>query len=384
MIFLFIELIGIYVYILKDNYLLMFFLLHLSLAVIALFISIKGSKGVDKLGLIIVSASYVLIVFARPGLGVDETTYRVAYETYLSNPNMVEFEYSFKTLFYFFKIAEVTPEVFNNTMCCLYIMLMTILVLFTVQSSFKTLCLLIFLFSAVSLDFIFNAYRQGFAFIFVFASLIFYKGNKRLLSALFIIIAIGFHWSSIFIPMLMFCFRIFSKNRVKQILSIVILLTTVGFIVPLGILSTLNKVLTTIPFKNIYIEKISFYLTTSESSIYALNLFGRLPLLVNTLLLLVICRLFLKYIDYFWIKLVTAVGIYCFIFMEMSFSFRNYYWLLPFFPFVICNGLTNYRNLNGTNNVQYIMFIISGHIMLSLLTYYTSPLIPLLFLGSNS
>ncbi|MBO2933393.1 EpsG family protein, partial [Enterobacter sichuanensis] len=194
-------------YILKDNYLLMFFLLHLSLAVIALFISIKGSKGVDKLGLIIVSASYVLIVFARPGLGVDETTYRVAYETYLSNPNMVEFEYSFKTLFYFFKIAEVTPEVFNNTMCCLYIMLMTILVLFTVQSSFKTLCLLIFLFSAVSLDFIFNAYRQGFAFIFVFASLIFYKGNKRLLSALFIIIAIGFHWSSIFIPMLMFCFR---------------------------------------------------------------------------------------------------------------------------------------------------------------------------------
>lgn len=372
-------------YILKDHYLFLFFLLHIALAAIAFFISSKGSKGLDRIGVWLIALSYVLIVFTRQGLGVDETTYRAAYIAYLSDPSLVEFEYSFKFLFYCLKELAVSPDNFNNLICCLYIFLVLVLVQKTVESPLKTLCILLFLFSSVSLDFIFNAYRQGFAFVFVYASLMAYRSGKKKFSLLYMVIAVGFHWSSILIPLLLLSFRLVPKRAVKIVLMVVIILTFMGFLFPLGILPTLNKILSFIPYKNYYLDKISFYLTTSESSIYGLNFFGRLPLLLNTLVIIFIGRYSYRYVDFIWVKLIAATGLYCVIFMEMSFSFRNYYWLLPLLPFVICNALTNFRKLDGQRYdlyVQYIGLVVLSHIAISFLTYYTSPLIPLVFLDS--
>lgn len=368
-------------YILQDNNILLFFILHLVLAFFVFMISCRGSNGVDRFGVWVVALSYVLIVFTRQGLGVDETTYRDAYDIYLTNPSAVEFEYAFKFLFYCFKMFSIAPENFNNLICCIYILLITLVILFSVHSPYKSLCLLLFLFSSVSLDFIFNAYRQGFAFIFLFSSLLAYQAGKKKSSLVFMGIAIGFHWSSILIPLLLLSFRLIPKKKVSIILIGMTFLTLLGFVIPLGILPTLKMILSSIPFKNYYFDKISFYLTTSESSIYDLNFFGRLPLLANTLLLLVVTWYFRKYIDYIWIKLVTAVGLYCLIFMEMSFSFRNYYWLLPLLPFIACNILTTYRDLGKKDSAQYVAMILLGHIFLSFVTYYTSPLIPFVFMS---
>lgn len=368
-------------YILKDHTLFLFFILHLALLFLVCFISCRTSKGVDRVGVLTIALSYILIVFTRQGLGVDETTYRIAYESYLADPDSVEFEYSFKFLMYCFQKLAIAPEIFNNLIGCLYILFISLLVLYAVKSPYRSLCILFFLFSAVSFDFIFNAYRQGFAFIFVLASLLAYNSKRISAALIFIIIAVGFHWSSLIIPLLLLGFKLVPAKYVKSILTIVILMTVVGFIFPLGILPSLNKILNVIPLKNHYLDKIGFYLTTSESSIYDLNLFGRLPLLVSTLVILVFCRCCYKNIDFIWVKLITVVGLYCLIFMEMSFSFRNYYWLLPLFPFVMCNALTNYRNSNGTNSKQYVIIVAIGYFLLSILTYYTSPLIPLVFLN---
>jgi len=242
-----------------------------------------------------------------------------------------------------------------------------------------SLCLLLFLFSSVSLDFIFNAYRQGFAFIFVFASLTSYRANRKMIAAILMIAAIGFHWSSLLIPILLMGFRLIPKSKYQLILTVILLFTAIGFVNPLGILPILKSILATIPFKNYYFDKVSFYLTTSESSLYDLNIFGRLPLMVNTLLLLGCCRIFYKYINQYLYRLCVVIGLYCLIFMEMSFSFRNYYWLLPLLSFILSDILINYRNSGKTNTIQFVGIILIGHLILSLLTYYTSPLIPLVF-----
>lgn len=368
-------------YILQDNLLFLFSLLHLALLFAVCFISCKGSKGMDRAGVCVIALLYILIVFTRQGLGVDEITYRAAYEAYLTDPYSVEFEYSFKLLLYIFQQLSVEPAFFNNFICVLYILLVSTLVMVTVSSPYKALCSLLFLFSFVSLDFIFNAYRQGFAFVFVFSSLSAFRSQRKILSALFMIIAAGFHWSSLLIPALLLSFSLVPKKRVKTLLSMVMVLTVLGFIWKLNILPLLNKLVGLIYSSNYYLDKIRFYLSTSESSIYDLNFFGRLPLLVSTLSVVIFCRCFYKYIDFFWIKLITAISLYCLIFMEMSFSFRNYYWLLPIFPFIICNALENYEKL-GKNVRPYVIFVACWHVFISIVAYYTSPLIPLVFFSA--
>ncbi|HAW7149579.1 TPA: hypothetical protein JLB60_000307 [Escherichia coli] len=369
-------------YLLKDNNLLLFFFLHIALVFMTFFISYRGSKGTDRVGVLIIALTYLLIVFTRQGLGVDESTYREAYRLYLIDTSSMEFEYSFNFLFYCLKILSVSPENFNNFICSIYVLFVTLLVLKVVDSPYKTLCVLLFLFSSVSLDFIFNAYRQGIAFVFVFSSLLAYYQGRKKIAAFFIFVAIGFHWSSIIIPSLLLMFRFIPKRTIKIILTGVIILTVIGFVVPLGILPTLKTIMASLIIKSQYIDKIIFYLTISDSSIYDLNFFGRLPLLTNALLLLIICRIFYRYVDFAFIQLITAVGLYCVIFMEMSFSFRNYYWLFPLLPFLVINVLTNYKKNAHDKTAQILVLILLCHILISFITYYSSPLIPLVFINT--
>ncbi|ENB8499132.1 EpsG family protein [Escherichia albertii] len=369
-------------YILKDNNLLLFFFLHIALVFMTFFISYRGSKGIDRVGVLIIALTYLLIVFTRQGLGVDESTYREAYRLYLIDTSSTEFEYSFNFLFYCLKILSISPDNFNNFICTLYVLFVSLLVLKVVDAPYKTLCILLFLFSSVSLDFIFNAYRQGIAFVFVFSSLLAYYQERKKIAMFFMVIAIGFHWSSIIIPLLLLIFRFIPKRTIKIILTGVIILTVIGFIIPLGILPTLKTIITSLIIKSQYLDKIIFYLTTSESSIYELNFFGRLPLLTNALLSLIICRIFYRYADFSFVQLITAVGLYCVVFMEMSFSFRNYYWLFPLFPFLIVNVLSNYKK-NGRHKIgQILVVILFCHVLISFITYYSSPLIPLIFINT--
>lgn len=366
-------------YIFSDVFMLLSFIVHFCFVVMAYFVCRNKSKELDVVLLLSVGLFYVFLVLSRNGFGVDESTYRNAYESYIASFDSFEFEYSFRFIYYILFCFDVSPNDFNNVICFLYIFFACFVIMKTVQSPYRSLCFLFFMFSSVSLDFIFNAYRQGFSFLSMFLSISLFERNKKSQSLLWLIVAIGFHWSVVIVLMSFVVAKFLPRKDFRWWLSILMLITVVAFTTPIGILAIISDWFTQFSFGSFYADKVQVYLLVEKFTIYDLNFFGRLPFAINALVLLIFVMVFSRCIAPFWVVFVILLNLYCVLFLEMSYGYRNYYWVTPFFAFLTVFVLEYYERRNLRINMV-TGFFCCVHILITLTTYYTSPIIKLVFI----
>ncbi|EQA1694345.1 EpsG family protein, partial [Enterobacter hormaechei] len=229
----------------------------------------------------------------------------------------------------------------------------------------------------ITLDFIFNAYRQGLAFLFVALSLSYFSKNRKKISLLMFIIGLGFHWSSIIVAMAVLARRFISLRLAIRLNVIILVLTLVAAIVPLKIIPFISSVLLLGSFGSPYVLKITHYLDSPIAYFYDLNMLGRMPLIMTVIATLTYIYIYRRVIPVFYYKLVIILMLYCLLFLEMSYSFRNYYWVLPVLPLIMANTPAF---LKGNNEKKSALFLaLLFHIILSITGYYTSGIMPMIF-----
>lgn len=274
-------------------------------------------------------------------------------------------------------MANVGPEYFNSAISTLFIIFSTMMIVKCVEKPYRTIGLIFFLFFSITLDFIFNAYRQGLAFLFVALSLHYYSTNRKRMSLLMFIIGLGFHWSSIIIAFAVFLCRFISVRLAMRLNIFVIFLTLVAAIVPLKIIPLISKILLIGSFGSPYVLKITHYLDSPIAYFYDLNMLGRMPLIISVIAVLSYVYIYRKIIPDFYYKLIIILMVYCLVFLEMSYSFRNYYWVLPLIPLIMANTPSFLQSDSAKKSALFIALLF--HITLSITGYYTSGIIPMIF-----
>lgn len=368
-------------YIAYDVVLLLIFFVHCAIAASAYYVCTNKLKYSDYILSIFIVLFFILLVFTRGGLGSDEPTYRNAYIEFLTSTDNIEFEFAYKWLMYIFYSIDIDASSFNNAVCFLYLILTWIVSLVLIRSPYRSLFIMFFLFSSVSLDFLFNVYRQGFATLFVLLTLGLYERNRKLLAVIMSIIAIGFHWTTLVFFIICISSKILKKKSSTYLISIVVTLTILAFIYPLGVLSVLSNILLLLPFESLYIEKINFYLNSGVSTLYDLNVVGRSYIAINTIAALFFIRIYYNNISPYLINLILFLSIYCLLFIEISYSFRNYYWVFSLFPYIVIFALSNIEQ-KDCDITPHVLVFCFAHIIMSIVTFYTSPVIPQVFLVS--
>lgn len=363
-------------YLFSNSLIILFSLLHIVVVFIGMAVAYTNSKRFDSVGVIVVGLLYVVLNYSRTGLGVDEPVYLEAYKDFISS-GVLHFEYSFNSIYYLLSLANVQPEYFNTTISNLFILFSIVMITRCVEKPYQTIGLVFFLFFSITLDFIFNAYRQGLAFLFVALSLSYFSKNRKKISLLMFIIGLGFHWSSIIVAMAVLARRFISLRLAIRLNVIILVLTLVAAIVPLKIIPFISSVLLLGSFGSPYVLKITHYLDSPIAYFYDLNMLGRMPLIMTVIATLTYIYIYRRVIPVFYYKLVIILMLYCLLFLEMSYSFRNYYWVLPVLPLIMANTPAF---LKGNNEKKSALFLaLLFHIILSITGYYTSGIMPMIF-----
>ncbi|STQ68672.1 Uncharacterised protein [Hafnia alvei] len=173
-------------YLLSNSTISFFFLLHLILLAIGFIIAYAQAKKIDILGVFFVACVYCFLNFSRTGFGVDEPVYLGAYKDYLRDGTLY-FEYSFNFLYFLFSKIGITSELFNYVFSTVFILISGITIVYCTSRPYQTLAFVFFLFFSITLDFVFNAYRQGMAFLFVMLFLHYYNKEMRKKAILFLL-----------------------------------------------------------------------------------------------------------------------------------------------------------------------------------------------------
>jgi hypothetical protein len=352
------------------------FLIHLTLLLFSISIVVANFKSADKFFVIIIATFYLLFNYSRSGYGVDEPTYLETYIDYL-HTNTFYFEYCFNIMYEVFGFLGVTAENFNKIYSSLFIILSLIIIQRNISSPYKSLCLLFFLFFATTLDFVFNAYRQGISFLFVLMALFSIQKDMKVKGTILLVIALGFHWSSIVVFLAVLLQRFLSKRIAIIINLLLILLTLVSFFIPLHIVPAMSFMLNHINNGSPYIVRAINYLNSPEASFYGLNFLGRLPLIASIMSLLIVMYFYKHAVSRFYYNYTMVMMAYCLIFLEMSYSFRNYYWILPLLPFLMVDIIKHSKcNQERYTNIMIMSLV---HIILSIAGYYTSGIIIMIY-----
>lgn len=370
-------------YILDDFVLLLMFIIQICFFVISYYVTTRNIRHADTVISFILFLFFTILVLARPGLGSDEPTYRDAYILYKDYPNSVDFELGYKFLMQVLLYFNVDAIDYNNTVSIIYLFLVFLFSVTMIPPPYRLLYLSLFLFSSLSLDFMFNVYRQGLSSIIVLFSIGFFLRKSRVVALVTAILATCFHWSAIiFYTVFVISFFLLCLNS-KKSYSLLIVLTFIAFMQPLGIVDALFSFIDAMSFESLYVEKIHFYLNSGVASFYELNIVGRTYVGLNIIFSLVWCRLFYNYIPPFFSSLSLLLAAYGLIFLEMSYSFRNYYWLLSLFPLLVIMSLSRMSSVPKAKN-KIIMLVCALAVMLSIPTFYTSTIIKQVFLSVGS
>lgn len=363
-------------YLFSNSLIVLFFLLHIVVIFVGMAIAYTNSKHCDNIGVLIVAIVYFALNLTRTGLGVDEPVYLEAYKDYIQQ-GILHFEYSFNAVYYLLSMANVGPEYFNITISTLFIIFSIMMIVKCVEKPYRTIGLVFFLFFSITLDFIFNAYRQGLAFLFVALSLHYYSSNRKRMSLLMFIIGLGFHWSSIVVAMAVVLCRFISVRLAVRLNVVVIFLTLVAAMIPLKIIPLISKILLLGSFGSPYVLKITHYLDSPIAYFYDLNLLGRMPLIISVIATLSYVYIYRNFIPEFFYKLIIILMVYCLLFLEMSYSFRNYYWVLPLMPLIMANTPCFVESSKAKKSVLFTALLF--HVILSITGYYTSGIMPMIF-----
>lgn len=191
------------------------------------------------------------------------------------------------------------------------------------------------------------------------------------------IIGLGFHWSSIVVAIAIFLCRFISIRLAMRLNIAIMFLTLVAALVPLKIIPLISKILFIGSFGSPYILKITRYLDSPIAYFYDLNMLGRMPLIISVIATLLYVYIYRNFIPEFLYKLIIVLMVYCLLFLEMSYSFRNYYWVLPLMPLIMANTPCFVQSNRAKRSVLFVAFLF--HVILSITGYYTSGIMPMIF-----
>lgn len=355
------------------------FSIHLALLLFSYLSIYLDNKNIDRIVFCLVIAFYGFLVLTRTGYGVDEPTYRLAYESYINSSFSHDFEYSFVALFYVFDFLGIGGGNFNNAIAITYLFLVFIIIANYIKSPYKSLALIFFLFSYISLDLIFNGYRQGLSFLILLFAIFSFNNRQFWLFLIFAFVSIGFHWSASLIVTFFLLSRINFQYGLKSIVTILIFVITVVFFVKPNFIATLVDLLSMFKIDDFVLRKLTFYLESDRGSLYELNFFGRLNNLIMPLSLLFLVRVFYRIFPVEMVRFVVFLNVYCIMFIEMAYSFRNFYWYLLLLPFFVCHILTTYR-VTGQDTRYISAIFCMVHIFTAVLTYYSVEIFSMVFI----
>ncbi|WP_390904870.1 EpsG family protein [Vibrio rarus] len=369
-------------FIFRNELLTLYFLVYICLLLLSLYANYKKSKIIDNTTFVLSVIIFILFIYSRDGYGVDEPTYLKAYVDYVSSPSNFRFDYSFRTLYWLLSVLDVSPTAFNEVIVLLMLAFVSCIVWIFTSSQSRSITLVLLLFSSTYLDLFFNAYRQAYALLFLLFSFSFLFRQKLALFFVLAVISFGFHWSVLVVYILYIISRLISLKWLKYILYTSIIFTLIALFRPLGIIGSIVYIVNFLP-SNLFgdnLNRILMYLQSTEYSFYSLNLFGRIPTIMPVMVALFFSAFFFESIKKSrWLPLIILLSVYCVLLLEMAFSFRNYYWLLPLFPF-LCADFINETEAKVKNTDVSKLIIVGGlHCSLTIISFFSSPLLPLMF-----
>lgn len=366
-------------YIFQTDITFLFFSAFLLLTIIILLTSFWNDKFLDFILSFLTLLIYLIFVISKNGLGVDEPVYLRDFESYISNGDIYSNNilYSLKFLYGLLSYMGIEGGSFNAMVNAVLGVLSFALVYLIVKGNNKAICLVVFIFSYVTIDMFFNAYKQAFSVIFLVASIYFYDNKKKALFLLAAFVAIGFHWSVIIIYFLFFVSKRFNWLASKSIILFCLCAIIVTFFIKIGIIDLIYKIFDSFPYEFMFKGKILAYLKADTgTTYYDLNYNGRLPLFITNLTSLLIMLLFYDKVKlYKNLPFINTLFIFSIFLIEMSYSFRNFYWVIPF-TFILMNFVLN---SSGKKRFRYYLYFSFIFLSLQLPMLFSSGLIPMLF-----
>lgn len=347
--------------------------MQLLFSIFILYVCGRNKKTMDRILTFSMLIFFILIDFYRNGYGVDEPSYYKTYIEFRQNAGSFPFDFSFYAIYYLLDFIGVPSDYFNKTITFIYLLILYGAVSKVTKENFRSLHFLLLSFSYVSLDFMFNAYRQGFSFLFLYIAINEYLNGRLVKGSLWAAISAGFHWSSIIVVLLYFCSKLIREKQSYYLILLLFPFVLISMFTPLGVLKYAEMLINILPVGDGFISHLNAYLDASnvaDSSMYSLNIFGRFPLaisVVGSLLFILLC--YDRFNDKRIIPLMALLLIYCLLFMEMAYSFRNYYWMLPFLALIMVNYCSVTNGRDRTKRIATILFI---HLIISIPTFYTS------------
>jgi len=358
-------------YILSNQATFLLFFVQMILMVIVFFTILNNKKASDVSVLGIITAIYIIFIWSRDNFGTDEFTYRYYYSQFLDNSDSFQFEFSFYYLFSILRFFGVSVNEFNNTVATAYVALAACTANYCAKGNSRSLILYFYLFSSVSLDFIFNIYRQGFSFLFACLFIYSVLNERKKLACVFIFIAIGFHWSSIIILIACVISKIV-KRKQKLLFCIILAISLLAFVVPLH-LADIFRLLSRMPLVSIdFLNHIGNYLSGEMgNNYYELSFNGRFTFIIFPVISIAgFCLYFYSKIDALLFNIIMILILYSLLFLEMSYSFRNYYWVMGLLPFILTSVAMGERKPLLNN----LIIVLGYHGIYSVITYYSFPI----------
>ena len=342
-------------------------------SVFAIYASGRNNKTLDNLLTFAILIFFIFIDYYRSGYGVDEPSYANTFIDFKKNVDSFPYDFSFYALYYFIDIIAIPNEYFNKTIGCIYLIILYLSILRVTDGNYRAIHFILIAFSYVSLDFIFNAYRQGFSFLFLYISIYEFFNKRYIKGGILATISAGFHWSSLIVVAMYFTSKFIKDKHAYYLILLTIPFIAVSMFFPLGILKYSGMLISFLPFGESFSTHLNAYLDISNvqsSSIYALNVFGRIPLASAVIGCLSFILIFYNKInDRRIIPLIALLSTYGLLFMEMAYSFRNFYWMLPFFSLVMINYC---HSATGNIREKRIAFVLLVQLVIAMPTFYTS------------
>ncbi|OBU45379.1 hypothetical protein AYY26_02980 [Photobacterium phosphoreum] len=355
-------------YILYDDISFFLFITLIIISILMYSMAPYINNKIDCFFVFIISIVFICLCFYKNGLGVDELSYLNAYKLY----EYRDFKWGlgFYLLYGALHFLGVNNEYFNVSMQICYLIVALLMVVIFVKKDIKSLCLLYVLFTYWAIDFEFNLYRQGFASLFILMAILSYKRSWKNCSYFLFIVAISFHWSSCLI-FIIFLLSIFSKQLpYKKILIFINIIIVLMFLHKFGIFEKIVYFISGLSFDSSFIKAVNDYYLLSKSkdmSIYDMSFFGRLPLVI-----MILSFSFISSVIYKKNNFILFIFIYCLLFLEMPYSFRNLYWLFILYPILI----SDFRDFKSNTSTIRIFTIF--YILIQIPLYFFSGIIPLI------
>lgn len=361
----------------SNHELTLFFAVASILSLFSLFVARNYSiKTLDNIIFFMIMAFFLILNFSRDGLGPDEPAYLEVFVAYKTEPSNFEYSFSLQAVYYIFEGLGVKNSFFNKWFVVLYLLSVVGTVCLLVRRPHKAIVLFAFLFSAVGADFAFNAYRQGFAICALMISLYFFGKKRYVLFLIFSMVGYGFHWT-ILIPYALFIAgQLISEKNILRLLYLGLFFHIVGMFINFQFLETVASLGRMLPSGGFLFGKIYSYIINGSNSFYDNNIFGKLRFMIP----IFACYLMAIYNfndlkKHAWFPMFTLLGLYSLLLIDMAYSFRNYYWFTPFFPFLLTNFYSNQTGKLKLSALAYFLYIL----IWAFLGFFSSSVMPMLF-----